>query len=54
VNLHQCFLADTGLPIHQRHFSGFVGRKQTFIEIGTIATGNAAMWRRHFGLPANT
>jgi SAM-dependent methyltransferase len=36
-------------PIYERHFSSFVNKPVTFLEIGCGAGGSLQMWRRYFG-----
>jgi len=36
-------------PIYERHFSGFVNRAATFIEIGVSKGGSLQLWKRYLG-----
>jgi hypothetical protein len=58
MRLWQDFQTNSGLTIHkwthyfpayERHFSAFVGRPLTFLEIGTGDGGSIQMWKRYFG-----
>ena len=58
MNLYSHFLNNTGRPIHknvhyfpiyERHFSAFVNRPLTMIEIGAGGGGSSQMWKQYFG-----
>lgn len=36
-------------PIYERHFSGYVDKQLTFMEIGCGYGGSSAMWKKYFG-----
>jgi len=36
-------------PVYERHFSSYVNKSLTFIEIGVSGGGSLQMWRRYFG-----
>ena len=36
-------------PIYERHFSRFINRPVTFLEIGVAKGGSLQMWKRYFG-----
>ncbi|SEO30768.1 Methyltransferase domain-containing protein [Pseudorhodobacter antarcticus] len=37
------------LPIYERYFSSFRGRKPRFLEIGVSKGGSLSLWRKYFG-----
>lgn len=36
-------------PIYERHFSWYVNKSLTFLEIGVARGGSLQMWQRYFG-----
>ena len=58
ISLNQWFFNNVGvpvnkwthyLPIYERYFRSFVGRRINFLEIGTGQGGSSQMWKQYFG-----